>query len=329
MKVSVVVPTYNSAAFIRATLDSVLRQRMQPDEIIVLDDGSNDNTLDILSPYKSRISVLQQKNKGVDAARNVLSQRAQGDLIAFLDHDDIWHPLYLEVMWRLYQKYSGAVAFFSNHLNIVGFDDYIWSNNIIDISGKDEIIKPVEFLKSYNKNTGKFGSMSYCCIPKWVLNKIGREPFRVGGVDDSYLCTLLPLLGPVVYVSEPLVAYRITSVAQSVNKLRDMGLWVSVFEILEKRYRSHAPYLMQRVFNYAYASKRRRYAKLLLGAGMNNEARSQLMKSLGNCWMPISIAKSLGLIALSVLPASIQPRWPSSQRPDGPISIAHDRKEAH
>jgi glycosyltransferase involved in cell wall biosynthesis len=313
MNISVVIPTYNSAETIKYTLDSVLSQTVIPDEILILDDGSTDETVSILEKYKQYIVLLQQENRGVAHSRNVLSQLACGDLIAYLDHDDIWHPNYLETRWKLLQKYPDAVAFFAAHVNIYGYDNHAWQNN-----GKlfrtTEFIEPIDFLKSYYKTTGKFGSMSFCCIPKWVLNKIGSEPFRVSGVDDSHLCTIFPLLGPVVYTSEPLIAYRITSGAQSVNKLRDMGLWIHVFEILEERYREQAPPLMKHIFKYLFASKKRQYAKLLLGAGKSREARRQLIQSLGKCYQPASLAKSLGLIAVSALPKVIQPRWPSSIR---------------
>jgi len=62
MKVSVVIPTYNSAEFIKTTLDSVLNQTLPPYEILVLDDGSTDDTISILNAYKSRITLYQQQN---------------------------------------------------------------------------------------------------------------------------------------------------------------------------------------------------------------------------------------------------------------------------
>ena len=97
MKISVVIPTYNSSAFIHATLNSVLCQTRQPDEILILDDISADDTISILNSYKPRFTVFRKNHQGVVSARNSLCERAQGDLVAFLDADDIWHPNYLEV----------------------------------------------------------------------------------------------------------------------------------------------------------------------------------------------------------------------------------------
>src|SRR5262245_6496134 len=96
MKVSVAIPTYNSARFIQTTLKSVLSQSVAPNEILVVDDGSTDETVAILSSYGSSIRVIRQSNQGVAAARNALARHVNGDLVAFLDHDDLWHPRYLE-----------------------------------------------------------------------------------------------------------------------------------------------------------------------------------------------------------------------------------------
>src|SRR5258708_3302796 len=99
MKISVVIPAYNGARTIGATLNSVLKQTVQPDEILVLNDGSTDDTAVVLEQYQN-ITVLDQENRGVAHARNVLSQQSTGDLVAFLDQDDLWHPRYLEVQLR-------------------------------------------------------------------------------------------------------------------------------------------------------------------------------------------------------------------------------------
>src|SRR5580658_2014305 len=92
LKVSVIIPAFNSARTISATLDSVLAQVRPADEILVMNDGSTDETSEILESYKSLVQVFRQENSGLAAARNALFRRATGDLVAFLDADDIWHP---------------------------------------------------------------------------------------------------------------------------------------------------------------------------------------------------------------------------------------------
>jgi glycosyltransferase involved in cell wall biosynthesis len=88
--VSVVIPAYNSGKYIGRCIDSVLAQTLEAEELIVVDDGSTDNTARIVADYGSRIIFIQQENSGASAARNTGVQRATSEWIAFLDADDEW-----------------------------------------------------------------------------------------------------------------------------------------------------------------------------------------------------------------------------------------------
>ena len=89
--VDVVIPAYNAAQFIEATLQSVLAQTLLPRKIIVVNDGSTDQTVDIVEGFQSeRIELISVKNGGVSRARNLGIRAAQADYIAFLDADDLW-----------------------------------------------------------------------------------------------------------------------------------------------------------------------------------------------------------------------------------------------
>jgi glycosyltransferase involved in cell wall biosynthesis len=99
--VSVVIPTYNSASLVTDAVDSVLAQTCPPAEIWVIDDGSVDDTRQRLSRYRDRISYVYQENGGVSSARNRGLLNARGDLVAFLDADDVWHPRKLECQLRV------------------------------------------------------------------------------------------------------------------------------------------------------------------------------------------------------------------------------------
>src|ERR1035438_3408854 len=105
MKISVIIPAYNAAATIKATLEAVLSQTVSPHEVLVFDDGSTDNTADLLESYKPRVTVFRQSNQGAAHARNFLCAQARNDMLAFLDADDIWHPRYLEVQQRLIERH--------------------------------------------------------------------------------------------------------------------------------------------------------------------------------------------------------------------------------
>ena len=102
--VSVVLPAYNCAPFIGATLDSVYRQTYRNWEVIVIDDGSTDETRAVLVPHIGRIRYLYQQNRGTAAARNAGVREARGELIAFLDNDDIWLPEKLELQVHVMQE---------------------------------------------------------------------------------------------------------------------------------------------------------------------------------------------------------------------------------
>lgn len=97
---SVVIPTYNRGAVIMDTLDSVFAQTRPVDEVIVVDDGSTDDTADRLAPVMDRITYLRQDNAGVSAARNTGIRAATGDWICFLDSDDVWLPDRMAVLVR-------------------------------------------------------------------------------------------------------------------------------------------------------------------------------------------------------------------------------------
>jgi glycosyltransferase involved in cell wall biosynthesis len=92
MKVSVVIPAFNAAPFIRRTIDSALGQAASDLEVIVVDDGSTDGTADLVSAIGSAVRLAGGPRRGVSAARNEGVRLARGRYIAFMDHDDLWEP---------------------------------------------------------------------------------------------------------------------------------------------------------------------------------------------------------------------------------------------
>ena len=102
--ISIIVPAYNASKYIEKCLNSILSQTYKNFEIIVVNDGSTDNTLDILkkcSEQSDKIKIVAQKNKGVSAARNNGLEHAKGQYIAFVDADDTLEQEFLE---RMYYK---------------------------------------------------------------------------------------------------------------------------------------------------------------------------------------------------------------------------------
>lgn len=114
--ISVVIPLYNKEKLITHTLQTVLAQTFQDFEIVIVNDGSTDNSVaEVEKFHDPRIRLINQANAGVAAARNKGIEESQYDLIAFLDADDEWKPTYLEIQYALYKKYPECSVFACNY----------------------------------------------------------------------------------------------------------------------------------------------------------------------------------------------------------------------
>ena len=90
--ISCIIPVYNGERYLQEALDSILAQTYRPLKVIVADDGSTDGTAEVAVAYGERLTYLWQSNQGYAAAKNLGLRAAEGDFIAFLDADDLWHP---------------------------------------------------------------------------------------------------------------------------------------------------------------------------------------------------------------------------------------------
>ena len=120
--ISVVIPLYNKAEFVAEAIESIRRQSLSPLEILVIDDGSTDKSVDAVERMMTGgdIRLIRQKNAGVAAARNRGVDEACGDFIAFLDADDRYHPDFLESISNLIKEYPGAGMSCTGYLRVWG-----------------------------------------------------------------------------------------------------------------------------------------------------------------------------------------------------------------
>jgi hypothetical protein len=114
MDVSVVIPSYNRADLVGFTLDAVLAQTVAPREVIVVDDGSLDDTLSVVARYQPRVRVISIVNSGSIVARNVGLRAAVGAVVAFCDSDDLWRPDFLARMAALWLAEPGMQVAYAN-----------------------------------------------------------------------------------------------------------------------------------------------------------------------------------------------------------------------
>lgn len=116
MRISAIITCFNSARFIAEAVESIRRQSMPPDEIVVIDDGSTDRTGEIVRSLGG-IHYFHQQNQGSSAARNAGVAAARNDWVAFLDADDLWHPQKLERQQALAAPHLRVDAIFGHAVN--------------------------------------------------------------------------------------------------------------------------------------------------------------------------------------------------------------------
>lgn len=207
--VSVVIPTYNRARTIGKAIDSVLAQSFQDLEVIVVDDGSQDDTSEVLSRFGSRIRLIRQENCGVSAARNAGIREARGKWIAFLDSDDEWRPEKLARQMDCLKKYSTKVCFTRC---VTGQGEAIRDiDDIIPATNKSEthyFENPVDLI-CHLKCHPQVQSM---VVEKQLLEKAGAFDESLYAAEDTRLIYNLAFLSGFVYLDSPLVViFRGTS----------------------------------------------------------------------------------------------------------------------
>ena len=169
-QVTVILPSWNRAAWLKKSIDSVLEQTFRDFELIVVDDASTDSTQEILTSYSGKIrSITFEKNLGVSAARNAAVKNCDSEWIAFLDSDDFWHPHKLQK--QIAQTVIRAEC-------PIHFTDEIWIRNGVRVNPK----------KKHQKLEGWIfkPSLELCLMsPSTVL--LRRELFDVHGLFDETL----------------------------------------------------------------------------------------------------------------------------------------------
>jgi glycosyltransferase involved in cell wall biosynthesis len=291
--VSVVIPAYNAEAYLREALDSVFAQTRPPDEVVVVDDGSNDRTSEVAASYGDRVRLLRQPNRGEAAARNAGVLAARGALIAFLDADDTWLPRYLESQLGVYEAHGGGCVVFC--------DAWVGGRRMQDGAQPFDESDPVLSLVR-----GFPIQMDGVLVPKKAVLRVGFFPEGLRwGPDVSLLLKLARAGLPFYRNPEALVVYRSTPGSLSNTRRREST--EHLLRALRRLSRDpELPLHARRVAAARATALHRRFwflAREMLASGEVEEARRCV------AWAfrlrPWSLAYAAGVLALYLVPRAV------------------------
>jgi len=202
---SIIVPLYNKADYVRKALESIVNQTFQDYEVIILNDGSTDNSLDVAEKFFERFKILDfrfkildQKNAGVAAARNNGVAASEGEYMCFLDADDWWEPEMLEEIDRLIQEYPDAGLYATN---------YVYYK-----PGKTHVALHLDRGYMNYPEAYLHGEMPVwtgaVCMPRKVFDEMGGFPVGIKLGEDFLLWAKTALHYPLAFCEKPLAYYN-------------------------------------------------------------------------------------------------------------------------
>lgn len=266
MSVSVIIPCFNGEKHLREAIESVLAQDLQPTEVIVVDDGSTDRSPEIARSFGPPVIVIEQPNRGVSATRNHGILRATGEIVAFLDADDLLLPGCLERRVAMLQSQNSDV--------LIGSYASLNSNGALEPRKHNGV--PSNSVSFWDMLGG-----DYCVGQSGML--VRREFFeRVGGFDPLMAAcedwdwqVRASVFGSVGFDAEPLVAYRQVQGSASRSALR----MAEGVDMVMRKNRIHAPSQL----TYSWVSLRARtrvYGAMLFYRALTEGSSSGLAKLL-------------------------------------------------
>lgn len=264
--ISVVIPTYNRAAYLPATVESVMAQSVQVHEILIVDDGSTDETERIVHSFAGPIRYFQQRNRGPAAARNLGIREATGELIALVDSDDLWEP----------DKLARQLVLLDDpEVGLVHT-----AARIIDGRGRETGAvwgKPAYQGHVFDRLLVANGiNASSVLTRRSLLLEVGAYDERFPCLENWELWVRLSRCCAFAYVDSPLIRYRV----HGGNLIRDLQKQRRAYGLLLEKHLEHAPAPPLAVRRQAYARFHRAFADALVGQGHYSDARRDFLRSL-------------------------------------------------
>jgi glycosyltransferase involved in cell wall biosynthesis len=236
--ISIIIPTYNRANEVTRAIASVFAQTYADYEVIVVDDGSTDNTREILDLYGNCIRYIRQKNQGVSSARNAGIRAARAEWIAFLDSDDEWLPEKLSVQVAELNENGDACLHATNHTFF--FDQCCQDKTYFDVTGFGKVAGKYGLFRRPLEYQIRYGLARAQCsvVRREALFAAGLFDPKLRIYEDQDLMCRLALLGPWVVSDLPLVKlHRSVHSVLNLSRLRSsdpVGSTRSLVYIYEK-----------------------------------------------------------------------------------------------
>ena len=253
-KISVVIPLYNKENFIKETLESVLLQTFTDFEVIVVNDGTTDSSIKVISQFSdNRIKLLHQENKGVAAARNLGIKNTTSKLVAFLDADDYWYPNHLEELLKLYDDFPNS-GIYCNRYTTKTSSNHFQESLFNGIELKFRGIVPNYF---YSNRPSRITWTSALMIPKSILEEFGNFNENVSNGQDVELWTKIGIHYPIVLSNKTTAIYNFNTpnslTKKNINQMKLMDF--SQFEKAEQNNKYLKDFLDLHRFFYAIQYK--------------------------------------------------------------------------
>jgi len=250
--VSVIIPTYQRPHWVKEAIESVLAQNYKDYEIIVVNDGSTDNTAEVLNQFQDTIKIITHKrNKGQAAARNTAIASSQGRYIAFIDDDDIWLPSKLEKTITLLEA--------NQKIGLIYSDMFFFNEK--EVFPEPQSKKQPLHLACVRWMLFLFGNIvpmpCTVVVRRESLDQVGLFDETVNFCDDYDLWLRISEKWLLYYLDEPLAMYRLSETNASKDKERITRMVLAVKEKAIHRhsdYRRLSPHLLERGF-YKYYFK--------------------------------------------------------------------------
>ena len=233
-KISVVMPSYQSALFIYNTLQSVIDQTVIPSQVLIIDDGSTDNTCSIIEEFSLKhpefnIQLIKSLHNGPGAARNIGIQTATSEWIAFLDSDDIWFPNKIAVTLQAINEYPKA-NFFCHNETMISEDG---SSSFLDYSRYYSSLTPLP-KQLYKKNL--FSTSAVVCKRSDLLDNNGFDEHLSSAQDYELWLRMSPNLSP-IFIKQILGIYTVRK--GNISTTRHFRRMINIWKVM-KRHRSKA-----------------------------------------------------------------------------------------